>query len=231
MAENIAARVGRIISGSLNALVDAVEDAAPDIVMEQAIREIDSAIDEVRAELGRAVAAKHLANQRLMDENRRHEELSEKIELAVRESRDDLAEAAIASQLDIEAQIPVLEATIADCATQERELEGYVTALQAKKREMKEELNQFRASKRDAAAAAASVSANGVAGKGGGGVEAKVSKAESAFERVQERATGIAGGAMPNRKDAAKLAELDDLARNNRIQERLAAIKNKSNTD
>ncbi|MDH3763867.1 MAG: PspA/IM30 family protein, partial [Gammaproteobacteria bacterium] len=55
MKENIANRVGRIISGSLNALVDAVENAAPETVMEEAIREIDGAIDEVRTELGRVV--------------------------------------------------------------------------------------------------------------------------------------------------------------------------------
>lgn len=48
MKESITARVGRIISGSLNALIDAVEDSAPEWVMEQAIREIDGAIDEVR---------------------------------------------------------------------------------------------------------------------------------------------------------------------------------------
>ena len=53
MKESMGARVGRIISGDFNSLVDAVENAAPEVVMEQAIREVDSAIDEVRAELAR----------------------------------------------------------------------------------------------------------------------------------------------------------------------------------
>ena len=57
-----------------------------------------------------------------------------------------LAEAAIAQQLDIEAQIPVLEATIADSGSKEKELEGYITALQAKKREMQDELRLYRES-------------------------------------------------------------------------------------
>ena len=226
MAENITARVGRIISGSLNALVDAVEGAAPDIVMEQAIREIDGAIDDVRAELGKVVATKHLANQRLMDENRRHEQLAENIELAVRESRDDLAEAAIARQLDIEAQIPVLESTIADRGVQEKELEGYISALQAKKREMNEELAQFRASQQEAAAIATS-SIDPATPDSTANIQARVEKAESAFSRIQERTGGVAGSTLPNRADAAKLAELDDLARKNRIQERLTAIKSK----
>ena len=46
MSEGLSSRVGRIISGGLNAILDAVEDAAPDAIMEQYIREIDDAIDE-----------------------------------------------------------------------------------------------------------------------------------------------------------------------------------------
>ena len=49
-------------------------------------------------------ARKHLASERLMEENRKHEDLSEKIEFALKESREELAEAAVARQLDIEAQ-------------------------------------------------------------------------------------------------------------------------------
>jgi phage shock protein A len=224
MRDNLTSRVGRIISGSLNALVDAVENAVPETVMEEAIREIDGAIDEVRAELGRVVANKHLANTRLLEENRKHEDLTDKIEMAVNEKRDDLAEAAIASQLDIEAQIPVLEATIAECGNQEKELEGYISALQAKKREMKDELKQFRESRQEAAAI--SSSGGGAAATRSGGVEARVSKAESAFERVVENTTGLMGRIGTNDKhNAAKLAELEDMSRKNRIQERLAAIK------
>lgn len=223
MKESLTNRVGRIISGSLNALVDAVENAAPELVMEEAIREIDAAIDEVRAELGRSLAGMHVANQRLMEERRKHEDLSEKIQLAVKEGRDDLAEAAIAKQLDIEAQIPVLESTVSDAAEQEKELEGYVVALQAKKREMKEELSQFRAALRDSNGLKTDSAGNSATGNG---VDASVRKAESTFDRVMERAVGVGSRTMPDRKDASKLAELDELARNNRIQERLAALKN-----
>lgn len=226
MKESIASRVGRIISGSLNALVDAVENAAPETVMEEAIREIDGAIDEVRAELGRVVAKKHLANQRLMEESRRHDDLSEKIELAVTEGRDDLAETAISSQLDIEAQIPVLEATIADCGTQEKELEGYISALQAKKREMKDDLKSFREARSESESVAASA---GAGSAGGPSVETKVSKAESAYERVLENATGVMGRVgTGDAESAAKMAELDDMARRNRVNERLEAIKRRT---
>lgn len=228
MKENIARRVSRIISGSLNALVDAVENAAPETIMEESIREIDGAIDEVRAELGRVIANKHLANTRLMEENRKHEELTEKIELAVQEEREELAEAAISKQMDIEVQIPILESSIAEGIAQEQELEGYVSALQAKKREMQEELRSFRSSQK---AAAGSVdAANGSAASSSGSVETKVAKAQAAFGRVMENATGVPSGAdVSDSAQAAKLAELEDLARQNRIKERLAAIKAKTN--
>lgn len=221
MKENLAARVGRIVSGSLNALVDALENAAPEAVMAEAIREIDGAIDDVRAELGRAIAAKHLANSRLGEEKQKHQTLAEQIQTAVAEGRDDLAEAGIAEQLDIEAQLPVLERTVADHGESERELEGYVQALGAKKREMQAELARFQAAQRNA-------TSGGAAGGGGGksDVGAKVEKAEQAFDAVLRAQAGLPGGAKtPDAEQAAKLAQLEELARNNRIKERLAALK------
>ena len=224
MKESLIGRVGRIISGSFNSLIDVIENAAPETVMSEAIREIDAAIDDVRVELGRVVAGKHLANRRLMEENRKHEDLGEKIELAVKEGRDDLAEAAISQQIDIEAQIPVLEATINDCGNNEKELEGYITALQAKKREMKEELRQFRESTKETVTFSSASSDAGA--EASSDVERKVAKAESAFERIAEKATGIPGGGRTaDRQTATKLAELEEIARKNRIQERLAVIK------
>ena len=95
MKEAISTRVGRLIAGSVNALINAVEDAAPEMVMEQALREIDGATDDVRAELGKVLATRHLATKRLAEENQKHETLGDQIELAVAQNREDLAEAAI----------------------------------------------------------------------------------------------------------------------------------------
>ena len=219
MSENIAKRVGRLVSGGFNAMVDAVENSAPETVMEQAVREVDEAVDEVRAELGKAEANKHLASKRLMEENRKHEEFSEKIALALKEGRDDLAETAVAQQMDIEAQVPVLEAAITDSAEQAGELEGYIKALKAKRREMEEELVRFRSSSKTSPG-----ESRGEAK--GSDVESKVDRASSAFDRVINRASGMPGMTGPSdRVSAAQMAELDDLTRKNAIQERLARIK------
>ena len=62
-------------------------------------------------------------------------------------------------------------------------------------------------------------------------VEGRVQKAESAFERVLEKATGLpAGAGASDRKTATQLAELESMARKNRIQERLAAAKTNAGT-
>jgi len=215
MKNSLTDRVGRIISGSLNALINSVENAVPESIMEEAINEIDGAIDEIRVEMGRVIANKHLGNTRLMEERKKHLELNQKITLALGENREDLAEAAISQQLDIEAQIPVLETTIGEYAGQEKYLEGYVIALQAKKREMKNELQQFR----DAHKQSVKTSGNPVG--------ARIEKATSAFDRVITKATGALGSTtLTDRKTLTKLSELEELARNNRIKERLTALRN-----
>ena len=223
MKESIAARVGRIISGSLNQLISAFENAAPEAVMEKAVEEVDGVIDDVRAELGKVAVDKHQATKRLTVASEQHADLAEKLELAVSESRDDLAEAAIERQLDLEAQIPVLETTITELSEKEKELEGYINALLAKKREMKEELRQFRQTQTEAASTTVS---SGSDTTGSADVESRLSRAESAFDRVMESQTNLPG-TQTKVKTASKLAELEDLARKNRIQERLAEVKAK----
>jgi len=218
MTEKLTSRVGRIISGSFNALLDTVEDAAPEAMMEQAIREIDDAIEDVRAELGKIIAAKHVANKKLADKNAQHDDLSSKIEIALTEKREDLAEAAIAQQLDIEAQLPVLEQTIADASENEKELEGYTAALQAKKREMAEELKAFREAK--------AASQTGQTG-GPSAAQADISKATKAFDRIMERQGIPPSRGAASAKTAAQMQELEQLSQKNRIKERLTAIKSR----
>ena len=55
MSEEIGERVGRIVSGTVDMLVEAMEQKPPEMVLEETMREIDSAIVEIRCELGQAV--------------------------------------------------------------------------------------------------------------------------------------------------------------------------------
>ncbi len=225
MKESIASRVARIISGSIHQLISAFENTATDAVMEKAILEIDDVIIDVRAELGKNAANKYMASKRLSDANEQHKDLSAKIELAIREKRDDLAEAAISRQLDIEAQIPVLESTISQLTKKEKELEGFISALQAKKREMKDDLRQFRLTRTESSVSADPPNDGDTSNLE---IHSRVTRAESAFDRVLEKQTQIPG--MPaDLKTSAQLMELENLSRKNRIQERLAAKKTEIN--
>jgi phage shock protein A len=220
MKSKIAKRVGRIISGSFYAMVDALEGSTPEIVMDQSIREIDGVIDEVREELGRTVASKHIACRRLSQKNSEHEDLTCNIQTAFEESREDLAKAAVGRQLDIEAQIPVLEETITDCSEREKELEGYISALNAKKREMEEELHTFRSAKESGFTEQESIVSNPSSS-----IDKKINDATSAFDRVLSRFTKQKPGHFIGSECSAQLAELEELSRNNRIEERISRLK------
>lgn len=218
MADSIATRVTRIIGGSVHALLDAVEDVAPEAVMAQAVREVDQVIDEVRAELGRVEAAKHLVTTQLNKLNSESEQLAGQIELAMRQNREDLARTGLEKQINIEDQVPVLQKSLAEQQERGKELEGYVTALLAKKREMEQALQEYLASHASHTSSSAQVGAAGSS-------RARVDHAGSAFDRVMARQTGVAGLTANVTADAAKLKELQDLQRSHRIEERLAKLK------
>ena len=221
MSESLRQRVGRLVAGGFNALVDAVENAAPETVMEQAIREIDAATAEVRKELGVVEAQRHLTVKRLTVDGERHDELSKQAKLALKEGRDDLAEAAVSRQIDLEAQIPVLEARLADLADDKSRLESYIEALRAKKREMQDALDSYRQSRRRAADAGGAVEED----RGASDVGGRAERATAAFDRVFRRETGIQGTSGTTPEQEAQLAELEELSRKNRVQERLARLK------
>ena len=222
MSETLSRRVGRLVSGGFHALIDAAENLATEAVMNESIREIERAVDEVRAELGKVLAQKHLAAKKMADESNRHEAIDANLQAAVDAGRDDLAEAGIAEQMDIEARLPILENTIADCAAQEKELEGFIAALQAKKREMQQQLQDWRAAQQ-------SMGTGKTAGGNGSDLNRITRDAEksgNAFDRVMGRQNSV--HSSTDAAQLAKLKELEDLSRNNRIAERLAALKAKS---
>ena len=222
MSENLSHRVGRLVSGGFHALIDAAENLAPEAVMNESIREIERAVDEVRAELGKVLAQKHLAAKKMADESNRHEAIDANLQAAVDAGRDDLAEAGIAEQMDIEARLPILENTIADCAAQEKELEGFIAALQAKKREMQQQLQDWRAAQQNMG------TGKTVGGNGSdlNRITRDAEKSGNAFDRVMGRQNSV--HSSTDAAQLAKLKELEDLSRNNRIAERLAALKAKS---
>jgi len=218
MSDSLKTRVGRVIAGGVHALVDRLEDQAPEAFMEQSLRDADAVIDDVRHELGLVSANRHLAQQQHAGLNRQHEELAAQVDEALGQGREDLARAGVARQLDIEAQLPVLESALAELARQESELQGYVVALLAKKREMADALADYRRSRLAAVSAAASAQPSGA--------QRRMDAVTGSFDRLYQRQTGLGvarrAGSL---QQAAQLRELEDLVRENKIAERMAQLK------
>lgn len=219
MSQTLSYRVSRLISGGFHALLDKAEDLAPQVAFNEHLRELDKAIDEVRAELGKTLAQKHLTLKKLADDNTRHDTLNDQITTAMSLGREDLASVGIGEQIGIEARLSAIENTIADCTDKEKELEGFIVALQAKRREIQTVIDDFIKMEQ--------TKSNGLGLNTGSNLDKiaqKVDKTANAFDRVMSRQTGLNHQTSQN-ANAQGLKELEELSRNNRVAERLAKLK------
>ena len=186
--------------------MDKAEGLSPELIMKESIREVDSIIDEVKILLGKENVQERITKKQLDSETNKHVKLNEQIEIAVNENRDDLAKVAISRQIDIESQMPILEESLAKILKGINKLENYIDALNAKKREMNQELIEFIEIQKNQ--------------KTNSSVENNIDKAEAAFNRVN---SSIKSKLLDD--NDVKLAELDTLSRNNRVSERLEKLK------
>ena len=202
----LAAKVKRLLTGSIKSLIDKLENLAPEAVAKEAISEIDGVIEEVRHELGKVEAEKHLTIKQMERATKTFKDLDEQVKVAIEEKRDDLAEAAVEKQMDLETQIPIFKESLKRDEASIKEFNSYVGALQSKKRDMRLELQQVRESKQ-------------IASKD---LEYKVEKAEDAFAEITSRI-----GESVDIEQTKKLNELEDITHKKNVQERLAEIKKK----
>lgn len=215
--ETVVTRIGRVIAGMTHAAVSAAEQVNPDAIIEQSIREIDSAADEVKTELGKAIAEKHRINARRDELQREHADLGGKLKEAIDAGRDELASAGLGRQIDIESQIAVLDRLVGETDGNIQKLEEALAAVKASRREAEERLAEFKASQKGGGNGDgyAGHHANGAADRALG----KVERAQAAAARL----SGVPAGAA--RADAAQLDELSKLARDRAIADRLKKLK------
>jgi len=217
MSENLFGRVQRLVSGAVNDGVDALEASMPEATMGEAIREIERTIGDVRDELSAIAKERHIAGRRVQLSKDKIAALREKVTAALKAGREDLAQAAVERELDLEAQIPVLEETQADASEKIVRLNSYVAALQGRMAEMQAELEAFeRAQNQDVG--------DGTLSDGLGQIDRYEDRAESAectFNRVMKNSTGVAAIGASDRGTMAKLVELESIERLNKISDRL----------
>ena len=223
-SEALGNRVIRLLSANAHSMLDNLEGRNPEAMMNQFIRELDEAIGEVAAALGRDEAAKHLATSSIARQNTEIEVLAERVELAVKEGKDEAASAGIAKQLDLEDTIAALHRSLEDATEHAVEHERTLLGLRAKRREMESATQAFIAT-RARAAGAPGDGKGATAGHAGAGSQQKAEKAEAGFNRTMARATGVSGTVASTNADATQLKALETMQRNHRIAERLARVK------
>ena len=212
--DTIVSRLGRLISGMAHATVDSVEGVQPTAVLEQAIREIDTAADDVRVELGKATAERHRLQARRDELAEELRSLDTQVKIAVAESRDDLATVGIDRQLDIEVQTRVLDTLIADVDGRIAKAADTLDAVKASRREAEQRLYDFKNSSKTTTDAHGTPTLDALSK-----AAARVERAESAATRL----TGVPGSGP--KKDVQAIESLKALAREHAVKERLARIK------
>ena len=201
MGNSIGKRVSRIITNSINNLVSNLENQSPMHSVQLGLQEIDETLVNIRHEIGKNIAKKYLEQMQLKAMLQEHENFYPKINIALTQGREELAKAAIARQIDLESQINVLEKNVSEHEAQEKELNDYLLALNAKKKELLNELKLLKKQQEE-------LNKN----------QAKVNL-ESILTMPQS--TQAIDGSMKS-----SLVELESLERETRILERLNHIKN-----
>ena len=217
MAESIFARVRRVLSGRIEDSVDEMERSNSDSVMREAIREVDRAIDEVRRDQEKAMTRRLQAVRHQEMLAKKSAELTAKANFALDEGREDLAEGALARQVDLEEQGAKLEQVQEHARLEEEKLEEGLAALRARKRQMEEALAAFQIAKSEA-------SLGGEDGTTTIDRERRLENAEAAFDRAMTGGGGI-GFTRGDAKAINQVAEIDTMAKQATVAERLAALK------
>ena len=213
MPESIFTRVRLVLSASVEDAVAALERASGGSLMREAIRQVVQAADEVRAE--QRANAERVADARRRQERARARiaELDGKAHFALGKARDDLASAAVSTQLDLEAELARLDRVQADAAEQAVRLDECAAALAARKAQMARELAAFEVAQSED-------SAGGAPGRRERKLMDRADRAQETFDRV----VALSGAEAVRRADPQE-AEIDALRRDEAIEARLAAMR------
>jgi phage shock protein A len=216
MADSIFVRIQNVLAAGADSTVSAVERASGTSLMREAIRQVARAEDDARECLETTRARGLHAQRRQQALADQIATLGEQARFALSKDRPDLAEAAIARQIDCETQAKQVAAAEQEAVDEAVRLEEGLTALRARKTDMQKELAAFEAAR--------STGTGGDARPAPDRVARQVSRAETLFERAMAAAGGGDLGLTPA-GDAARIAEIEALRREAAVAERLAALR------
>lgn len=216
MADNVFKRVRRLISAGVNDVVDSLEQARAPALMRETIREVDDAVRDMDERLGNIGAEMVRLEKLLKWLRKRHEEQAGKLELAIRQERDDLATAVIAEQMDIEQEIAANEKALARLMDEMNELKELRRKAVAYRRELAERYQAWMQAHPETEEPAAGEAEVWMHERR---FEEVVNEAEATFRRATGRLFHPDASVAPSR--AALMRELDELEREREIRRRL----------
>jgi phage shock protein A len=206
------------LTAKLEDAVDRMEQSGSDSVMREATREVDRAIDRVQVDYEAAMSRRLLAVRQQKALREKAIDLTDKAKFALAEGREDLAEAALGRQVDLEEQAGKLDAVRTQAGEEEARISENLAALKTRKQLMEEALDAFLASRRDVV-----LGGDGLT-RPPRGVEWRVDQAEKAFERAMSNAGG-GGFIHPDAEAINRVAEIDVMQKQALVAARLAALK------
>lgn len=221
MTEIIAARMKRIFSGTVADIVENIEKGRAESVMREAIREVERAAEETRAEEARATARRLQAARHAQMARDKIADLGDRARVALSHAREDLAKAAVSRQLDLEDQLQALLEAEKEAAAEEAARARDAAALSIRLEEMQDYLAAFVDARRQTAQTTGS-SAPGAEST----LDRRVADSVAAFERTMKAATGNLPTIISVDADTDdKLAELNTVLREKQIAAKLAALR------
>jgi phage shock protein A len=213
-------RIGDIVAANLNDLVDRFED--PEVMLKQAIREMETMIEVATGAAARAIAGERILARDLQDHERNVRRWNERAEVAVEHGDDNLARQAIVRAHEYEAMAHALVDQRSSSEQTAQTLRSQINAMRAKHAEATRKLASLSARRQ--------IVENGRAVRG---MAARSSPGCDGFTRFERMRTKLAQADT----EAEVLAELDQEVpwspgveaefreRAQRIEAELSAIK------
>lgn len=205
--DNITSLLSRLIGAGATSLASRLGAAAPEDRLNAALARADLVVAEAQAALGRTIAAEHDLRKRLDAARAETGAAKSAAEAHIRAGNEAEARRILARAIDLEADIPLTEAALADLGIERRTLESAVLRLAEGRRSMAEDV----AAVRDAALAAH-------------GAE-RFSAVETEFINALAAAARSTEAAQTARQTAANIAQLRADERARRIETRLDAAR------
>ncbi len=213
-------RISDIIAANLNDLVDRFED--PEAMLKQAIREMETMIEEATSGAARAIASERLVAREFRDHEQKAASWRARAEEAVARSDDDLARQAIARahEHEVMAQALVSQRTSAEQTAQA--VRGQVAAMCAKQAEARRKLESLSA-RRQVAQTACDLHGMASRSRRGSNGFARFEKMHRQIEQAEAEAEAL--GELYETTELSLEADIELREQARRVEAELAAMK------